>query len=1228
MLTPAHAQQIAVRHDQIQQVQQSQQGNQPSVASTFIPLPGSCIGGLPPADGSPVCCMFGYVFVDGVAVAGAHVQISNQHNQSLDVWTAYGPHSDQPYYQVSLTNAPLTMRAGEQLTVVADYSSHSMVTSLSHTVIGGGQQLDITLARRGTLDYRLEKQYLRQSAEKTFSLYKSDVTVDNAGTVYVADWGNSRVQVFNRNGDFIRQWGQLGNQPGQFFNPSGIAVDRAGNVFVSDSSSQNIQKFTATGEWLARWGSAGNQDGQFGFPRDLAIDNDGFVYIADPGQSRIHKYTNNGVFVKAWGGVGTGPGNLTSPEGIAIGANGQIYVADTGNGRIQVFTSDGTPVTRWGNLGSGNGEFNRPLRVDVAPDGTVYVSDSDPDDANQGNNRIQRFSATGAFLGTWGTKGAASAQFYGPSGLSIDHDTGNAYIVDSLNHRIQVFSATGNFINTWGQVSDTPGKISSPWGLAVDTDGNVYTSDTFQNRVVKLAPNGDELLRITESQNSFPTGVALDGSGTIYVTDSGSGHIQVYGPDGQWVRSWGGPGSGDGLFQELANIAVRGNDVYVVDSSANEIQKFSTTGQFLWRRGGSGSGNGQLNYPRSVAVGLDGSVYVADVNNERIAVFNADGSWKTSWGSSGTANGQFSTPSGVAVGPDGRVYVVEYDNYRIQIFDANGNWILTWGESGISAGNFIQPTRIAVGANNLIYVAESNTGRIQSFRAMTVTRPNATITWTSARIIPQGTNLSLIGRGEVGNTGRSISGYEWRIDNEPPFATTAEATLLTDKLSTGQHTLTLQVRDNADEASVPTPISITVAGTPPAGVTWTMLLYLDGDNNLDAALNENTQDGALYKLLHSSGPANVNIAVLYDGNKQGGGDSSYILLRPNKQPEITALGEVAMDDPQTLIDFVRWGQREAPATHYYLAIANHGNGFQGISWDNSSAGGSMARISMPDLRFALNTLTDDGTKPIDIVHLDACLMGMLETAYQLRGIASYLIVSENLGWSFFGYDLYRNAIGVNTAPEVLAQRIAETYTQQIGDQGLHYTISVLSMAKLEPMVTAFNAFAVEMLQVRLSNQANRDMLTALRQDVQKLDSGGDNVINAQDEYVDLDHLAELVATQSTDVSLKQKAQQLREQIHILLLFERHASGRATEQGNLVDLTNARGLAVYYPPAGSNRLYQFYQNELDLSRDTAWNDYLQPTLVNTTQQPEPPLNPVAPGNFQRQYIIFLPISIAH
>ena len=97
-----------------------------------------------------------------------------------------------------------------------------------------------------------------------------------------------------------------------------------------------------------------------------------------------------------WGVNGSGNGQFFNPQGIAVSASGYIYVVDTGNNRIQEFTSSGAYVTQWGSSGSGNGQFNTPIGIAVNSNGNIYVADAC-------NYRIQEFSPSGAYVTQWGS---------------------------------------------------------------------------------------------------------------------------------------------------------------------------------------------------------------------------------------------------------------------------------------------------------------------------------------------------------------------------------------------------------------------------------------------------------------------------------------------------------------------------------------------------------------------------------------------------------------------------------------------------------------------------------------------------------------------------------------------------------------------------------------------------------------------------------------------------------
>jgi DNA-binding beta-propeller fold protein YncE len=103
----------------------------------------------------------------------------------------------------------------------------------------------------------------------------------------------------------VTQWGSVGSGDGQFSNPAGVATDAAGNVYVADFGNHRIQKFTGTGVYLTQWGSFGSGDGQFSTPRGVATDVDGNVYVADQGNHRIQKFGPDvtPATVTSWGRI-------------------------------------------------------------------------------------------------------------------------------------------------------------------------------------------------------------------------------------------------------------------------------------------------------------------------------------------------------------------------------------------------------------------------------------------------------------------------------------------------------------------------------------------------------------------------------------------------------------------------------------------------------------------------------------------------------------------------------------------------------------------------------------------------------------------------------------------------------------------------------------------------------------------------------------------------------------
>ena len=187
------------------------------------------------------------------------------------------------------------------------------------------------------------------------------------------------------------------------------------------------------------------------------------------------------VYLTQWGSYGSGNGEFNNPIGVATDAAGNVYVAELANQRVQKFTGTGAYITQWGSFGSGNGQFFSPDGVATDAAGNVYVVD-------RGNDRIQKFTATGDYLTQWGSNGSGDGQFDGPLRVATDA-SGDVYVVDLRNNRIQEFTDTGVYLTQWGSYGSGDGQFFNPSGVATDAAGDIYVTDQGNQRIQKFGPS-------------------------------------------------------------------------------------------------------------------------------------------------------------------------------------------------------------------------------------------------------------------------------------------------------------------------------------------------------------------------------------------------------------------------------------------------------------------------------------------------------------------------------------------------------------------------------------------------------------------------------------------------------------------------------------------------------------------------------------------------------------------
>jgi hypothetical protein len=338
------------------------------------------------------------------------------------------------------------------------------------------------------------------------------------------------------------QFGELGDEAGQFTEPNGVAVDQiSGDVYVVDRTNQRVEKFNATGGFLTAWGWGvadgtteafqtctiscfagihGAGAGQFNFPQGVAVDNStnpldmsvGDVYVVDVRNQRVEKFSSSGAFLLMFGG--------------------EVNEATKGN---VCFAGE---KCKSGTEGTENGQFEtrnlEGIYVAVGPTGTVYVGDE---------NRVQEFSPEGVYQSQLTLAGAGHTRY-----LAVDSSE-DLYVKSDELSGIQEYDSSGALINTL----DSEGGPQSP---AIDSFGDLFIADNgFSNHILKYDSSGN---LVASFDSGGRQGMAFgDTAGTLYVVSGDTVRLVTPPPPGPLVE----PGS------ELATEVLR--TTAVVNATVN-----------------------------------------------------------------------------------------------------------------------------------------------------------------------------------------------------------------------------------------------------------------------------------------------------------------------------------------------------------------------------------------------------------------------------------------------------------------------------------------------------------------------------------------------------------------------------------------------------------------------------------------------------------------------------------
>ena len=333
------------------------------------------------------------------------------------------------------------------------------------------------------------------------------------------------------------------------------------------------------------------------------------------------------------------------------------------------------PISSFGSLGGGAGQVSEPEGIAVDADGDVYVAD-------YGNNRVDKFAADGSFLSAFGSRvapggndvctttsgcvagepGEGGGALNNPTGITTD-SAGNVYVTDSRNNRVEAFSADGTFMRAFGKEVKIGG-------------GDVCT-------VASECQSGDRTGGVaTPGALQLPMGIRFEAPGELFVANFFNDRIEVYSTNGTFLRAFG------------KEVDPAGGDVCTTECQAGE----------------SDGSAGSMERPADVAVAADGRLAVADYGFDRVDVFSPAGEFLRAFGEgvadggeaaevctlvcqpggSGEGAGAMSFPWAEAIDASGHLMVGDLGNSRIDEFNLSGGFIRAFGAGVVDGAQAFQ----------------------------------------------------------------------------------------------------------------------------------------------------------------------------------------------------------------------------------------------------------------------------------------------------------------------------------------------------------------------------------------------------------------------------------------------------------------------------------------------------------------------------------------------------------
>jgi len=529
-----------------------------------------------------------------------------------------------------------------------------------------------------------------------------------------------------------------------FGSPTSVAVDSAGNLYVADAANNDVVQLPYIG---GSYGSAVILISGLNHPMGVAVDPARNLYVANTGNNTVIKsllsasgYTSRQYIGNQW----------LSPTSLTVDKNSNLYIADTGNGRVveELWFAAANRYNSQVVLGS---DFISPAEVAVDTGGDVFVADKGTNQVIEvvtnsiafgnvtlggtGPAQTYNFSiSAGTTIGSVGvyTQGITHQDFFDAGGSSCVAQTyasatlcgvnaafspthagrraGAIVLYDPLGKTLAIAFLSGNGMAP--QAGFIPAAetilgadLSGPSGVAVDGGGNVYISDSGNNRIVKLPWTGagyGEQVTVPVTGLINPMGLAVDGAGSLYIVSNGNDKVIKL----PWTGNGFGPQAkvGGGLYGPSYVTADMNGNIYIADTLNNGLFKLPWTSTGF---GPEQSLGDYLKFPVGVAVNAAGDVYFTMPYQNSIAEVRFVSNQYSVQIGVAVSGGSF--PSTIAVDANSNLYVLDSVTNRVVMLPWTGT---AYGKQITVASGFNAPSGMAIDASGNLYIADTGNNQV------------------------------------------------------------------------------------------------------------------------------------------------------------------------------------------------------------------------------------------------------------------------------------------------------------------------------------------------------------------------------------------------------------------------------------------------------------------------------------------------------------------------------------